>query len=201
MGEKKKQAPAASTTTDPEKPYFPRIRLDLYMESLCPDTHRFVKGALSKVAHDSSIMDIIDLHMYIFGKGYQLSTEPQKFSCQHGPAECYGNLVENCVIKYTSPGDAVDMLVCLHNARTFDEMTISSCTKSLEDPQGSKDSIMQCIKGEGEYLLQKAYDKTPRNLGYVPSMRINKGTVVPAVMNLKDVICKEWKGEKPSSCT
>ena len=166
---------------------------------MCPDTHRFVKGSLSKVAHDRSIMDIVDLRMYIFGKGHQISQEPQKFECQHGPAECQGNLVESCFIKYTTPGDAIDAMICLHDKRKFDENAIIDCSKKLEDPSTISQNVLNCIKGEGQYLLQKAYDKTPK-LSYVPSMRINKGLVVPASANLKEVICAEWKGEKPASC-
>lgn len=181
------------------KPYFPRVKVELFMESMCPDTHRFIKGPLSKVAHDRSIMDIVDLNMYIFGKGRQISTEPQQFQCQHGPMECHGNMVENCFIKYTNPGDAIDALVCLHDLMQFDENAIIACSKRLEDPKGIRENVLSCIKGEGQYLLQKAYDKTP-TLSYVPSMRINKGQVKPASSNLKEVICQEWKGEKPQSC-
>ena len=146
------------------------------------------------------MMSIVDLRIYVFGKGFQISTDPQKFSCQHGPAECYGNLVENCIVKYASPGDAIDMMVCLHDRRSFDEMSLAACSKELEDSSVNT-PITNCINGEGKFLLQKAFDKTPRNLNYVPSMRINKGAVMPASSNLKDVICKEWKGEKPQSCT
>lgn len=184
----------------PSKEYHHPVRVELFIESFCPDTHRFVKGALSKVAHDPDIMRITDLHIYAFGKGFQTSVEPQQFSCQHGPAECYGNLVENCVLKYVSPGDAIDMLVCLHDRRSFDESSIAACSRSLESGD-VKTPVMNCIKREGKYLLQKAYDKTPRNLAFVPSMRINKGEVVPATSNLKDTICKAWEGKKPQSCT
>lgn len=194
-----KEQQSVEEKKDPHKPYFPRVRVELFMESLCPDTHRFVKSSLSKVAHDRSIMDVIDLNMYIFGKGSQISQEPQQFSCQHGPAECQGNLVENCFIKYTNPGDAIDALICLHDRKKFDENAITECSKDLEDPKGIRDNVLNCIKGEGRYLLQKAFDKTPR-LSFVPSMRINKGKVVPASMNLKEVICQQWKGEKPASC-
>ena len=79
-------------------------------------------------------------------------------------------------------------------------MSLAACSKELEDSSVNT-PITNCINGEGKFLLQKAFDKTPRNLNYVPSMRINKGAVVPASSNLKDVICKEWKGEKPQSCT
>ena len=194
------QKPQPVATQPPQKEFFPHVKVEIFMESLCPDTHRFVKGALSKVAHDPGMMCIVDLHIYVFGKGSQISTDPQKFSCQHGPAECYGNLVENCIVKYASPGDAIDMMVCLHDRRSFDEMSLAACSKELEDSSVNT-PITNCINGEGKFLLQKAFDKTPRNLNYVPSMRINKGAVVPASSNLKDVICKEWKGEKPQSCT
>lgn len=186
--------------SDLNKKYYSRVKVELFLESLCPDTHRFVKGPLSKVAHDPYIMDIIDLQMYVFGKGTQTSRDPQQFSCQHGPAECYGNLVENCVIRHTNPGDAIDALVCLHDQRKFDENSISYCCKNLEDPKTIKAAILECIKGEGKHLLQRAYDKTPK-LSYVPSMRINKGDVVPASSNLKDIICMTWTGEKPPTCT
>ena len=197
--EEKEQQKPVEEKKDPNKPFHSRVKVELFMESLCPDTHRFVKSSLSKVAHDRSIMDVIDLNMYIFGKGSQISREPQQFSCQHGPAECQGNLVENCFIKYTNPGDAIDALICLHDRRKFDENAITECSKDLEDPQGIRDNVLNCIKGEGKYLLQKAFDKTP-HLSYVPSMRINKGKVVPASMNLKEVICQQWKGDKPASC-
>lgn len=197
--EEKKQETKIVKQEDPNKPFIPRVKVELFMESLCPDTHRFVKGPLSKVAHDRSIMDIVDLNMYIFGKGQQKSKNPQQFICQHGPDECQGNLVENCFIKYTNPGDAIDALVCLHDMRKFDENAIIACSKKLEDPEGIRENVLNCIKGEGSYLLQKAYDKTP-HLSYVPSMRINKGKVEPASANLKEVICEQWKGEKPPSC-
>lgn len=180
--------------------FYPRVKVELFMESLCPDTHRFVKGPLSKVAHDPSIMEVVDLHMYIFGKGSLVQADPPQYTCQHGPAECYGNLVENCFIKYTNPGDAVDALTCLHGKLKFDDNAIMECSKKLEDPETIQSNVINCVKGEGHYLLQKAYDKTPSKLSYVPSMRINKGNVVPASNNLKEVICNEWKGDKPLTC-
>ena len=193
-----KQSPDVSPTD--KKPFAPRVRVDLYMESLCPDTHAFVRSALSKVAHDPLIMEITDLHMYMFGKGEQISREPAKYNCQHGPAECHGNMVENCIIKHSTSGEAVDMMMCLHEKRKFDENTIDGCAAGMENGEVIKQRVMQCIQGEGVHLLQKAYDKTPRNLAYVPSMRINKKEVKPAVNNLKDVICNSYTGEKPSSC-
>ena len=196
--DKSKQSAAASPAE--KKPFAPRVRVDLYMESLCPDTHAFVRTGLIKVAHDPLIMEITDLHMYMFGKGSQISREPAKYNCQHGPAECHGNMVENCVIKHSTSGEAVDIMMCLHEKRRFDEDTIASCTSEMENGGTIKQRVMQCIQGEGVHLLQKAYDKTPRNLAYVPSMRINKKEVKPAVNNLKDVICNSYTGEKPSSC-
>ena len=201
MGDKpNKTVEVAPVIEKKSSQYTPPVRVDLFMESLCPDTHYFVKSALSKVAHDPAIMAITDLHMYIFGKGEQLSQEPQKFRCQHGPAECYGNLVENCIVKHSNSGDAVDIMMCLHQKRNFDEASLTSCTHAIEDGKTIKRAVMQCIQGEGKYLLQKAYDKTPRSLGYVPSMRINKGPITAATVNLKDVICKSYSGEKPLSC-
>lgn len=196
----KKKLDEVSIKEPTNKSFHSRVKVELFLESLCYDTYRFVKGPLSKVAHDPYIMDVIDLQIYVSGKSTQISQDPPQFECQHGPAECYGNLVENCIIRHTTSGDAVDAMICLYERRKFDENSISICSKNLDDPQGIKDAVMECIKGEGKFLIQKAYDRTPK-LGYVPSMRINKGAVVPASSNLKDVICNAWTGEKPPTCT
>ena len=186
-------------TLEKEKPFFPRVKVELFLESLCPDTHNFVRGPLSKIVHDPFLLEVIDLQIFVFGKGSLVSVEPQQFQCQHGPNECYGNMVENCVVKYTSPEDTVDILTCLYTKRKFDEHAISLCTKGLDDGTRIKDSIVLCTQGEGKHLLFKAFERTPR-LSYVPSMRINKGPVIPADFNLKNYICSEYKGEKPGTC-
>lgn len=200
MGEKPAETTKAVVKPAEVKKLAPSVRVDLYMESLCPDTYNFIRTSLSKVAHDPSIMAITDLHIYMFGKGNQISKEPPKFNCQHGPTECQGNLVENCIVKHANPGAAVDIILCLFGRRQFDSTTISSCMRGIEDGAAINERVTQCMQGEGSFLLQKAYDKTPRNLGFVPSMRINKGSVTNASFNLKDTICKNYSGAKPSSC-
>jgi len=85
--------------------YSSKIRIDVYYESFCPDSQKFITEQLDP-AFDSGVMQrYFDVNLNSYGK--PANGEPKKaknettglydFTCQHGPEECNGNFVHKCL--------------------------------------------------------------------------------------------------------
>lgn len=71
-----------------------KVNFTLYYESLCPDCRQFMTTQLWKAYQ--TIPDIVNITLVPYGNAhetYQPSTQLYQFVCQHGPDECYGNLI------------------------------------------------------------------------------------------------------------
>ncbi|KAK8720600.1 hypothetical protein OTU49_013216, partial [Cherax quadricarinatus] len=73
-----------------------RVKIEVYFESLCPDSVHFFTHQLYPTWLD--LRDIMDLVFVPFGKARATptGTGDYEFECQHGPDECYGNKVMSC---------------------------------------------------------------------------------------------------------
>jgi interferon gamma-inducible protein 30 len=56
-----------------------------------------------------------DVHLYPYGNAREKqSAEGWEFTCQHGPTECFGNVIEACALKYiTDPLAQQKFFVCV----------------------------------------------------------------------------------------
>ncbi|KNA08336.1 hypothetical protein SOVF_163520 [Spinacia oleracea] len=72
-----------------------KVTLDLYYESLCPFSIKFIITELPLI-FQNGIIDIVDLRLFPWGNA-ELSSHTS-FTCQHGPHECLLNTVEACAI-------------------------------------------------------------------------------------------------------
>jgi len=71
-----------------------KVNFSLYYETLCPYCRQFIVAQLSKAYE--TILDIINITIVPYGNAhetYDSSSQLYKFTCQHGPQECLGNLV------------------------------------------------------------------------------------------------------------
>lgn len=186
------------------------VRLDLYMESLCPDCINFVDTMLYPTWKKFAGTNIMALHAYPYGNAHEVldqTTGLWNFTCQHGKNECTGNLIENCVQKYT-------------NFDTMKYFPIFYCMESSADPVAAArkcvtsaglnwDTIKKCASGkEGNVLMHATAEVTGRldpPHKYVPWIVVNgihtETIQQEAQNNLPKLLCDMYKGPKPAQCS
>ncbi|XP_057862941.1 gamma-interferon-responsive lysosomal thiol protein isoform X5 [Cryptomeria japonica] len=72
-----------------------KVSVEVYYESLCPDSASFIVNYLDKLFTDR-LIDIVDLRLIPYGNARIGSNET--INCQHGPYECVLNTIEACAI-------------------------------------------------------------------------------------------------------
>ena len=73
------------------------VKLSVYYESRCPDSHNFILNQLAPAW--PRFHRHIDLELVPFGNEVVTAQNGRNvYKCQHGPEECWGNRVEACVI-------------------------------------------------------------------------------------------------------
>ncbi|XP_059062498.1 gamma-interferon-inducible lysosomal thiol reductase-like isoform X2 [Achroia grisella] len=125
--------------------------VSVYYESKCPDSRAFILHQLQpaiKLLHKR-----ITLNLIPFGKARSINNGYDGFECQHGPAECLGNVVQEC---------ALDVI----KERTDLEKTayVACEMKSLAGAQGSlecvekanipSNSVIECLSSDKGTSLQ-----------------------------------------------
>lgn len=120
------------------------MKVDIFYESLCPDSIRFIADQLRP--NYPELKQHLQINFIPFGKSSSFLNEETgqvEFKCQHGPEECLGNKVQGCVlskladqdsqVNYVScqmrPGAARDHQQCVVEAGLAWE-EIYACTQS-----------------------------------------------------------------------
>jgi len=149
-----------------------KLSLDVYYESLCPDSLKFLVSQLGP--QYDTISTFVDVRLVPFGKArFQARKDAgYTFDCQHGPRECRGNIIHACGIEYsTSESQAVQFAKCLMQSPNESER----CANSVDLDYATVES---CAGGlEGQLLLQlhgvETLSLKPR-LTFVPWLVFNK---------------------------
>ncbi|XP_015916968.1 gamma-interferon-inducible lysosomal thiol reductase [Parasteatoda tepidariorum] len=179
------------------------VQLDIYYETNCPDSMRFVTQQLYPLYQE--MKNSLKIRLIPFGKGTAYFNEVSKqydFNCHHGPAECLGNTVQSCVISlYPQPEDHMNLVNCME-AYPRPSSSGSKCAKRLGLDWNK---ISKCADGEeGNRLLYENYKITnalsPR-LNFVPWIVINRVYTRDqqrrGLRNLKEVVCENMKNNHP----
>lgn len=126
------------------------LSLDLYYESLCPDSTRFISQQIGPM-HAALGKDVtINFVPYGFASTMGSAEDGYQFECQHGPDECYGNLVQACTIAHAPDYDTtVNLIVCMMSASRPNE----AGPDCFQDAGLDYQPILDCIEsGEGAGL-------------------------------------------------
>ncbi|GFU34263.1 gamma-interferon-inducible lysosomal thiol reductase [Nephila pilipes] len=180
-----------------------KVNLDVYYETNCPDSMRFITTQLYPVYRD--FKDIVSVHLIPFGKArasYDANSNKYEFQCHHGPRECYGNTVQGCAISlYPDTETHLEFINCMESYPRPSESG-SKCARRL-----SMDwkSISKCADGEaGKQILYKNGELTnglQPSVTFVPWININKvhsdSTQRQSLRDLKSAICDAYKGRHP----
>nr|CAD7432270.1 unnamed protein product [Timema monikensis] len=136
-----------------------------------------------------------------------LSADGQwNFTCQHGPNECVGNIVQACALRTLreQPEQQMEFINCVMGSEdpstggqecgrslNISYSQISTCTHSREGPQ--------LLSGLGN----RTHDFQPL-ITFVPTVVFNSvynaDDQTDSLNNLKLVVCRHLTGIKPSAC-
>lgn len=184
-------------------PKLNKVSLEIYMESKCPDTSRFLHKQLMKTWSMLSNTGRIELTMIPFGKARCVATTGDDYecTCQHGESECSLNQLMNCVLERIGvPDRTVPIIDCIQGRNNLDDAMKSCVTNNaLLDEQWMK----ECATGPiGRRLLATAGLRTASlkpPLDFVPWIMIDGERNSDAYYDLTENLCKKLK-PAPDEC-
>jgi len=171
------------------------VTLTVYYESLCPDSKRFIVDQVYPAWE--LFGPKLNVQLKPFGKASWVdSREGAIFTCQHGPHECFGNMIQACLLKEVAPAWHVPLVECLM-ATPDPPGATEECAEELGI---SIDSLEECLSNnEGERLMKEIGTET-KNLNpalhYVPWITFNghynEKDWKASLENLQGVLCENY---------
>lgn len=181
-----------------------QVPVQVYYESLCPDSAAFINKQLSPAAKD--LLQYIDLKLIPFGKSsYRTEGADVIFDCHHGPNECYGNKVHACAIEnvqsnsfrtdYTRESLILAYVDCLMANGRDPVFPIERCASEVD--YKNWENLRDCANSTtGSKLLQRLGDETRQfqdPLSSVPTVvfknQFDSELQKRSVDNFRDTLC------------
>ncbi|EAR91679.2 gamma-interferon-inducible lysosomal thiol reductase (macronuclear) [Tetrahymena thermophila SB210] len=160
-----------------------KLDLEIYSEALCPDCQQFILGPLQKALNDDIILDYLNIKIYFYGNAEEVfdpQTKLFSYRCQHGPKECEGNRISNCIMnKINSIKKALELIICVEEEIkryaqiqmvNYDKI-LNKCYQKKKISAQDLKKIVKCNSGEeGNILQHLAAQKTESQteLQFVP---------------------------------
>ncbi|XP_074603602.1 gamma-interferon-inducible lysosomal thiol reductase-like [Brevipalpus obovatus] len=182
-----------------------KFDIAVYYETRCPDSKGFLINQLYPTYKE--MPDIMNIDLVPYGKAsYKQNGESTVFTCQHGPKECQGNLIQACAKKYLAVDELMKLTVCMERSYA-PETQLDECAKQENITQTA--SIQSCVSGnEGTQLLRQLGDRTHAltpKMTFVPWVTLggvyNENFQNEAITDLKSALCDRCQGTKPAGCS
>jgi len=148
------------------------------------------------------LLDIIDFTPYPYGNAKRSSSG--QITCQHGPAECTGNLNLNCLVHEAGNQTSIywPAWACIEGS----EDPIKDAANCVTQAGISWLKVSSCASGAlGKALVNAAADATealspPHK--FVPWVTVNGAPLGENDLpNLVSIVCKAYQGQtKPAIC-
>lgn len=180
------------------------VKIEVFYESLCPDCRDYISNML----YPSSLLlgDIMDLTVVPYGNAKE-TYDGQKyvFTCQHGEAECLGNMIQACLLNLTE-SRAFNIIFCMETAT--DVLQAAKPCVDLFAPELSEEKLWSCVKGDvGNHLMHQNSLRTnalkPPHT-FVPWITVNgvhtDDLQQKGMSALLPLVCSLYKGQKPDIC-
>ncbi|CAH2001815.1 unnamed protein product [Acanthoscelides obtectus] len=180
-----------------------KVKVSLYYEALCGGCSYFIHSQLKPVYKE--LKDHVQLDLVPFGNArFRKVGSKWQFMCQHGPEECYGNIIHACALDSSPVEVALDFIACCEGQKfVTSDKTFQKCSKKA----GLKfEDLKKCKETKGDDLLA-AYGKRSKPVGYpwVPFITINdkydENVSMNAMYDLKSVLCEHLKDDPPKACS
>ncbi|XP_066912920.1 gamma-interferon-inducible lysosomal thiol reductase-like [Clytia hemisphaerica] len=185
----------------------PPVNVSFYYESLCPGCRGVWRDQLYPTYQKLASSGIVNFEFIPYGNAQeQPYGSSWYFTCQHGSAECLGNLIETCAIHYNP--DASKIIPFLHCLEEYGP-TQTNAQYCAGIAKIDYNTIYTCSEGdEGKQLEHRMALKTealnpPHQ--YVPWLTMN-GQHTTAIQNglssnMLATICNAYTGAKPAACS
>uniref|UniRef100_D3TM92 Gamma-interferon inducible lysosomal thiol reductase n=1 Tax=Glossina morsitans morsitans TaxID=37546 RepID=D3TM92_GLOMM len=146
-----------------------KLNVLVFYESLCPDSKRFLQNQLGP--NYDELGDFIDIKLVPFGNAKSVD-DGKEFVCQHGPAECLGNLKQSCVINQTTNQTAQVKFVVCQMTTHWNDNDVKECSESV----GLPSNIDNCVNTQLGTNLQLEAERITKlyQVTYVPTIVYDK---------------------------
>ncbi|CAH1107533.1 unnamed protein product [Psylliodes chrysocephalus] len=123
-----------------------RVNVTVYYESLCPYARNFTINQLYPILQ-GNLSHYVNLELIPYGKANRTSdiNSDVSFNCQHGPIECYGNLIQGCSRDLIDYGSNTDDLGFNKNHLDFVECFMKNVTSHSTRTQ-AEEAVVRCSK-------------------------------------------------------
>lgn len=181
--------------------------LSVYYETLCPDSIRFITTQLFPTFVNFGGFDNEYFNIDFVPYGKANTTEgpngTYSFVCQHGNAECEGNKMHACALKYLPAASAASFINCSMSA-SIPPAAGPYCAEKLGLDYTRVES---CIVEDGPALLAANGNRTHSldpALYYVPWILYNgvfsESDLADSQSNFTDLICTKLGSNGPTQC-
>ncbi|KAM3373937.1 gamma-interferon-responsive lysosomal thiol protein [Capsicum galapagoense] len=184
-----------------------KVKLDIYYETLCPSSAKFIVDNLPKL-FDSGLIHVTQLKLFPYGNADVFNGT---IYCQHGKLECLLNTVQACAIDvWTDLNKYLPFINCMEN------VVLESFVYRRQYPQWKTcyeklklDStpVTDCLKSARGKELELFYAAETEALQpphtYVPWVVVDGQPLYEDYENFISYICKAYKGtaEVPACST
>ncbi|CAM1321674.1 Uncharacterised protein g7850 [Pycnogonum litorale] len=190
---------------------FGNIRLEIFYETLCPDSYSFIRNQLSEV-YQNLDDECLSVKFIPYGKAVE-SIKDGKWSvtCHHGQRECEYNIIAACAfygdVQNVTQRDYINFAVCMsHNSpgllktelekcaiqHRLDWNRIKECSKN-----SSKNERIMKMMGELTRVHVPAFRT---KLAVVPTVVLNEDAINGETINLAEEVCRRLKDKKLKYC-
>jgi len=206
-----RRAPASSTG---------KVRLNVFYETMCPHCLNFMTQGLRPVWQDPELRAHVDLHLYPSGNavavpannlsaGYSFwhrdnMDQNYVFLCQHGEAECLGNMIQACAVKeLKEPSQYLSLIFCMSALPQFAvEKSSFECAKELKMDLTPVRACVQSPEGRAHMYQITTFSNTlnpPRQ--HVPWVTLDDEHFEEAdTGDLLSPLCRKLSAPRPAAC-
>jgi len=190
------------------------LKVTLLYETLCPDCQQFVAGQLAPAFNElgNDFIRRVHLTMLPFGNAqetFNAQSGMYAFECQHGKAECLGNLVHVCAMnvvmnhaKLWFPFVHCMELKVQGKGRNPDIIKIGQ--ECAQQNAMNWTEISECVHGYRGNIVQHAVAKATPSHQYVPWIIVNdihtEDMQEAAEKDFLHFLCKFFHHPKPFAC-
>jgi len=171
------EAAAAAAAKSTESLKKKRVHIQLFYETRCPDCTGFLNRTLEPITLNEDFKDRYDIDLNPYGNAQTVQvkqiSEGYKFwhpdttkkgwdfvhVCQHGPDECFGNLIQACAIKDEPVEKHLKLTFCMAGLPNWG--TEKSSYECMQKIGINITNIHDCVKSpRGNKLLEEFGKKT-----------------------------------------